>query len=204
MYEITLSIIAAAILSLAQVVESRYCTHTDANGSTTYVMCASYEYCCGRSCCRSPTLTFYQLWYFWLLVILTLLLCSGAGWWYRFRYHGHIYTQPSVPGTNAFYYPQSDQVYLPAQSMYKDVRYPQQAYGPPPATGASHGSQQYQYGPPYSGGMGQPIAPPLIGAASVSTPPQPPPYAEPPPSYESVIRDDKHWHKILSARSIIL
>lgn len=181
-------VFALGLLSLFQEVESRYCSHTGPDGTTTYIMCASYEYCCGRSCCRSPTLTFYQLWYFWLSVIIILLLCSGGGWWYRFKYRGTIYTQPAGPGTNAFYHPQNDRVFF--QNLYKDFRYPQQQFDPASASGFSHASHQYQCGPPMVPGL---VLPPQSPSTAMQGPPLPPPYTEPPPSYESVIRSSKHW-----------
>ncbi|KAG8177342.1 hypothetical protein JTE90_018362 [Oedothorax gibbosus] len=140
------------------------CQYIFENGDIKYFHCNMYEYCCGRMCCRSPAMTFYQMWYFWLMVFLTILFCSGGGWFYKIRNHdGFISTSPRVmPPQLASYYgtggrapgPQPAGVY-PQPNMYpQGAVYPQQMM---------YVQDPNQYPPP-------------------------PPYYGPPPSYDTVMQ----------------
>uniref|UniRef100_A0A2D0PCC0 WW domain binding protein VOPP1 n=1 Tax=Eresus cinnaberinus TaxID=175337 RepID=A0A2D0PCC0_ERECI len=75
------------LLYLLEMAGAKECRYIYENGDLKYFHCNIYEYCCGTMCCRSPAITFYQMWYFWLMVFLTVLFCSGGGWWYRLRNH---------------------------------------------------------------------------------------------------------------------
>ncbi|CAG0887733.1 unnamed protein product [Darwinula stevensoni] len=76
----------AGVLHLAYLVkevEAGICSYVDNSLQVFHFQCRSYQYCCGFSCCLSPALSFYRLWYFWLLMLLAVLVCSGGGCWYR-------------------------------------------------------------------------------------------------------------------------
>lgn len=179
-------------------VESRSCTYLTTSGNARTFLCSNYEYCCGNSCCRPAVITFYQLWYFWLSVIMIMLLCSGGSWWYRFKYRtsfltpaGRGFMPASGPAfrhgrqthghttIGVFYYPGSDRVYL--QNTPKD---PNSLYNyavggggvvlPPPYSTTAMGVHHYN---PLS--HGSPLPPP--------TPMPMPLHQAPPPSYESVV-----------------
>ncbi|XP_031662559.1 vesicular, overexpressed in cancer, prosurvival protein 1-like isoform X2 [Oncorhynchus kisutch] len=44
--------------------------------------CRSYEDCCGTRCCVRA-LSIQRLWYFWLLLMMGVLFCCGAGFFIR-------------------------------------------------------------------------------------------------------------------------
>ncbi|KAJ8374841.1 hypothetical protein SKAU_G00054210 [Synaphobranchus kaupii] len=46
--------------------------------------CRSYEDCCGTRCCVRA-LSIQRLWYFWLLLMMGVLFCCGAGFFIRRR-----------------------------------------------------------------------------------------------------------------------
>nr|XP_023865982.1 vesicular, overexpressed in cancer, prosurvival protein 1 [Salvelinus alpinus] len=53
-------------------------------GYPIYFICRSYEDCCGtRYCVRA--LSIQRLWYFWLLLMMGVLFCCGAGFFIRRR-----------------------------------------------------------------------------------------------------------------------
>jgi len=85
--------ISVVFLNFLKLVDGKTCLRSD-NIYESFT-CGMYEYCCGTRCCRSPIITFYQMWYFWLMVFLTILFCSGGGWWYRLRNHDAYFT-PSM------------------------------------------------------------------------------------------------------------
>uniref|UniRef100_A0A8C7QVJ3 WW domain binding protein VOPP1 n=1 Tax=Oncorhynchus mykiss TaxID=8022 RepID=A0A8C7QVJ3_ONCMY len=47
-------------------------------------VCRSYEDCCGTRCCVRA-LSIQRLWYFWLLLMMGVLFCCGAGFFIRRR-----------------------------------------------------------------------------------------------------------------------
>uniref|UniRef100_A0A8C6WTQ7 WW domain binding protein VOPP1 n=1 Tax=Neogobius melanostomus TaxID=47308 RepID=A0A8C6WTQ7_9GOBI len=47
-------------------------------------ICRSYEDCCGTRCCVRA-LSIQRLWYFWLLLMMAVLFCCGAGFIIRRR-----------------------------------------------------------------------------------------------------------------------
>ncbi|XP_018016628.1 uncharacterized protein LOC108673334, partial [Hyalella azteca] len=52
--------------------------------------CRYQEYCCSQGCCSPSAVTFYQLWYFWLVLLLVGIVCSGYGWYFKHRYAGGL------------------------------------------------------------------------------------------------------------------
>lgn len=85
--------VSVVLLNFSKLVDGKTCFRSDSVYET--FTCGMYEYCCGTRCCRSPIITFYQMWYFWLMVFLTILFCSGGGWWYRLR-NQDAYITPSM------------------------------------------------------------------------------------------------------------
>ncbi|XP_016518745.1 vesicular, overexpressed in cancer, prosurvival protein 1 [Poecilia formosa] len=49
-----------------------------------YFVCRSYEDCCGTRCCVRA-LSIQRLWYFWVLLMMGVLFCCGAGFFIRRR-----------------------------------------------------------------------------------------------------------------------
>ncbi|GIY23727.1 vesicular, overexpressed in cancer, prosurvival protein 1 [Caerostris darwini] len=153
--------ICLLLLYLAKTVIAKECRYIFDNGDIKYFHCSVYEYCCGTMCCRSPAMTFYQMWYFWLMIFLTILFCSGGGWWYKIRNHDGFMT-PSNP--NRVMPPQLASYYGPARGQgYTQANvYPQNATFP----------------------QTTPLAP------NTQYPP-PPPYYGPPPSYDTVVNQQR-------------
>lgn len=136
---------------LMETVDAKECQHIFESGQIHYFVCHAFEFCCGARCCRSRAITFYQLWYFWLMVFLTMLLCSGGGWWYRFHRHTQ-FTHPT------------------------QITMSQRNTGQPNIAGTYYTSGAVAPAPPQ---VYQPSAPQFSA---------PPPYSGPPPSYESVVK----------------
>ncbi|KAK9504791.1 hypothetical protein O3M35_008976 [Rhynocoris fuscipes] len=78
------------ILNNSLCVDARYCKYEFA-GQIKYYACPRNEYCCNLGCCISPTFPFYQLWYYWLMVIFMFVVCSGGQWWYRYWVNNNGY-----------------------------------------------------------------------------------------------------------------
>ncbi|GFU02037.1 uncharacterized protein NPIL_687401 [Nephila pilipes] len=158
----TLYQICFLLLYLAKAVIAKECRYIFENGDIKYFHCSIYEYCCGTMCCRSPAMTFYQMWYFWLMVFLTILFCSGGGWWYKIRNHEGFMSHSNAPRVMppqlaSYYGPARGQGYTQATTCPQNAVYPQQ---PPP----------------------MPLHPQY---------PPPPPYYGPPPSYDTVVNQTR-------------
>ncbi|KAI1889015.1 hypothetical protein AGOR_G00174700 [Albula goreensis] len=61
----------------------KYCWYFE-GGYPIYFICRSYEDCCGTRCCVRA-LSIQRLWYFWLLLMMGVLFCCGAGFFIRRR-----------------------------------------------------------------------------------------------------------------------
>ncbi|XP_035981046.1 vesicular, overexpressed in cancer, prosurvival protein 1 isoform X4 [Fundulus heteroclitus] len=60
-----------------------------------YFVCRSYEDCCGTRCCVRA-LSIQRLWYFWVLLMMGVLFCCGAGFFIRRRmYPSHLRDEPN-------------------------------------------------------------------------------------------------------------
>ncbi|XP_064202166.1 uncharacterized protein LOC135260665 isoform X2 [Anguilla rostrata] len=86
------------ILALWLIVEcvdaKKYCWYFE-GGYPIYFICRSYEDCCGTRCCVRA-LSVQRLWYFWLLLMMGVLLCCGAGFFIRRRmYPSSLSEEPS-------------------------------------------------------------------------------------------------------------
>ncbi|KAJ0022782.1 hypothetical protein NQD34_014916 [Periophthalmus magnuspinnatus] len=69
---------------LLEVIEAKkYCWYFE-GGYPIYFICRSYEDCCGTRCCVRA-LSIQRLWYFWLLLMMAVLFCCGAGFFIRRR-----------------------------------------------------------------------------------------------------------------------
>nr|XP_057916088.1 vesicular, overexpressed in cancer, prosurvival protein 1 isoform X3 [Doryrhamphus excisus] len=67
-----------------QAVEAKkYCWYFE-GGYPIYFRCRSYEDCCGTRCCVRA-LSIQRLWYFWVLLMMAVLFCCGAGFFIRRR-----------------------------------------------------------------------------------------------------------------------
>uniref|UniRef100_A0A3Q3SXJ0 WW domain binding protein VOPP1 n=1 Tax=Mastacembelus armatus TaxID=205130 RepID=A0A3Q3SXJ0_9TELE len=60
-----------------------YCWYFE-GGYPIYFICRSYEDCCGTRCCVRA-LSIQRLWYFWVLLMMGVLFCCGAGFFIRRR-----------------------------------------------------------------------------------------------------------------------
>ncbi|XP_037549784.1 vesicular, overexpressed in cancer, prosurvival protein 1 [Nematolebias whitei] len=76
---------AAVILCLflESVEAKKYCWYFE-GGYPIYFICRSYEDCCGTRCCVRA-LSIQRLWYFWVLLMMGVLFCCGAGFFIRRR-----------------------------------------------------------------------------------------------------------------------
>ncbi|KAG5850928.1 vesicular, overexpressed in cancer, prosurvival protein 1-like [Anguilla anguilla] len=71
-------------LEILQCTEAKkYCWYFE-GGYPIYFICRSYEDCCGTRCCVRA-LSIQRLWYFWLLLMMGVLFCCGAGFFIRRR-----------------------------------------------------------------------------------------------------------------------
>ncbi|KAJ8012079.1 hypothetical protein DPEC_G00064960 [Dallia pectoralis] len=61
----------------------KYCRYFE-GGYPIHFICRSYEDCCGTRCCIRA-LSSQRLWYFWLLMVMGVLFCCGAGFFIRRR-----------------------------------------------------------------------------------------------------------------------
>ncbi|CAB1442266.1 unnamed protein product [Pleuronectes platessa] len=61
----------------------KYCWYFE-GGYPIYFICRSYEDCCGTRCCVRA-LSIQRLWYFWVLLMMGVLFCCGAGFFIRRR-----------------------------------------------------------------------------------------------------------------------
>lgn len=128
-------------IEFLETVDAKQCMTFDGNNYISF-HCSIYEYCCGTRCCRSPAITFYQMWYFWLMVFLTILFCSGGGWWYRLRNQDTFITpstQSHLTQTRPTIHPaQGPAIYtssVPIPPLINHAQYPPPPpyYGPPPS-----------------------------------------------------------------------
>ena len=132
-------ILSVVFLNVLKWVDAKTCIRSDYIYET--FTCGMYEYCCGTRCCRSPVITFYQMWYFWLMVFLTVLFCSGGGWWYRLR-NQDTYITPSMSSRaqagQVIHTTQRPTVYassvpMPTAPHVAPYPPPPPYYGPPPS-----------------------------------------------------------------------
>ncbi|KAK5850299.1 hypothetical protein PBY51_014560 [Eleginops maclovinus] len=70
-------------LFLECVEAKKYCWYFE-GGYPIYFICRSYEDCCGTRCCVRA-LSIQRLWYFWVLLMMGVLFCCGAGFFVRRR-----------------------------------------------------------------------------------------------------------------------
>uniref|UniRef100_A0A673VKB9 WW domain binding protein VOPP1 n=1 Tax=Salmo trutta TaxID=8032 RepID=A0A673VKB9_SALTR len=124
--------------------------------------CRSYEDCCGTRCCVRA-LSIQRLWYFWLMLMMGVLFCCGAGIFFRRCIH------PS---------PLSDEHAF-------NVSFTRQ----PVSTPVSQQPGMVGYGDP-GGVMTSPLTPIHPGPAhTMNDYPPPPSYCNhPPPPYEQIFR----------------
>ncbi|KAJ8406945.1 hypothetical protein AAFF_G00292210 [Aldrovandia affinis] len=163
--------VSGIILTLWIIVEcidaKKYCWYFD-GGYPIYFICRSYEDCCGTRCCVRA-LSVQRLWYFWLLLMMGVLFCCGAGFFIRRRmYPSSLSDEP--PFNVSF------------------TRHP----------GITPGAQQpgsQHYGDP-GGAMMSPLSPtyqmqPNTAHMMAHYPPLPSYCNNPPPSYEQVLQDSE-------------
>lgn len=89
-------IFPAIVLYFAAEVEAKYCLIIE-NGQTKHFACGPFQHCCGTSCCENFS-PFYQLWYFWLCVMLALIFCSFGGYWYRRHFQHRLLASQHASG----------------------------------------------------------------------------------------------------------
>ncbi|XP_048832842.1 vesicular, overexpressed in cancer, prosurvival protein 1 isoform X1 [Brienomyrus brachyistius] len=92
--------IILSVWLLSECIEAKkYCWYFE-GGYPIYFICRSYEDCCGTRCCVRA-LSIQRLWYFWLLLMMGVLFCCGAGFFIRRR----SYPSPvsEEPAFNVFF-----------------------------------------------------------------------------------------------------
>ncbi|XP_030205194.1 vesicular, overexpressed in cancer, prosurvival protein 1 [Gadus morhua] len=148
----------------------KYCWYFE-GGYPIYFICRSYEDCCGTRCCVRA-LSIQRLWYFWLLLMMGVLFCCGAGFFIRRRMY------PSVLSDEPAF----------------NVSFTRQAVATPvlqqPGTLQGFGVNSRMGDPGVS--TAAPAYPSQPGAAHpmMSSYPPPPSYCNhPPPSYDQLFHD---------------
>ncbi|KAG7525971.1 vesicular, overexpressed in cancer, prosurvival protein 1 [Solea senegalensis] len=155
-----------------QCVEAKkYCWYFE-GGYPIYFICRSYEDCCGTRCCVRA-LSIQRLWYFWVLLMMGVLFCCGAGLFIRRR----MYPSPlrDEPAFNVSFtrHPVTTPVSQQPGSM--------QGFGVNGMTGGDPGVT-----------MTHPAYPAQPGSTHMMMAPYPPPPSycnHPPPSYEQIFQN---------------
>uniref|UniRef100_A0A8C1V892 WW domain binding protein VOPP1 n=1 Tax=Cyprinus carpio TaxID=7962 RepID=A0A8C1V892_CYPCA len=160
---------AAVLLTLCAVLEcieaKKYCWYFE-GGYPIYFICRSYEECCGTRCCVRA-LSIQRLWYFWLLLMMGVLFCCGAGFFIRRRMYPSVLSEEPAFNVSFTRHPVSSPV-----SQQPGM----QGYGDP------YGAMTTALTPVYPGQT--------TPAHMMSSYPPPPSYCNhPPPSYEQVFRN---------------
>ncbi|XP_005816306.1 vesicular, overexpressed in cancer, prosurvival protein 1 isoform X1 [Xiphophorus maculatus] len=76
--------VAVTLWLLVECVEAKkFCWYFEER-YPAYFVCRSYEDCCGTRCCVRA-LSIQRLWYFWVLLMMGVLFCCGAGFFIRRR-----------------------------------------------------------------------------------------------------------------------
>ncbi|KAJ4925137.1 hypothetical protein JOQ06_017874 [Pogonophryne albipinna] len=133
--------------------------------------CRSYEDCCGTRCCVRA-LSIQRLWYFWVLLMMGVLFCCGAGFIMRRR----MYPSPLRDDFNVSF------TRHPANSPVSQQPGAMQGFGvngmtSDPAGGPSGSAHMFP-------------AQPGSAHMMMSTYPPPPSYCNhPPPSYEQIFNN---------------
>ncbi|XP_077592284.1 WW domain binding protein VOPP1 isoform X1 [Stigmatopora nigra] len=160
-------------LFLAVVEAKKYCWYFD-GGYPIYFICRSYEDCCGTRCCVRA-LSIQRLWYFWVLLMMGVLFCCGAGFFIRRRmYPSSLRDEPAF-NVSFTRHPVTTPVSQQPGSM--------QGFGMNGMTGVD----------PTTLGMTQPAYPSQPGSTHMmlASYPPPPSYCNhPPPSYEQIFHHD--------------
>ncbi|XP_061569518.1 WW domain binding protein VOPP1 isoform X2 [Cololabis saira] len=165
---------AVTLLLLLEFVEAKkYCWYFE-SGYPIYFICRSYEDCCGTRCCVRA-LSVQRLWYFWVLLMMGVLFCCGAGLFIRRR----IYPSPLTeePAFNVSF------TRHPANSPVSQQPVGLHGFG---LNGLPAGSD------PGAARPRPPLFPPTPGSAHMMGGPahmgaEPPSYCNhPPPSYEQI------------------
>ncbi|KAG5268723.1 hypothetical protein AALO_G00215730 [Alosa alosa] len=154
------------VLTLGFVLEcieaKKYCWYFE-GGYPIYFICRSYEDCCGTRCCIRA-LSLQRLWYFWLMLMMGVLFCCGAGFFIRRRMY------PS---------PLSDEPAFNVSFTRQPISTPVSQQPGPQMFGDPGGSATTPIVPAYSATPGPHI---------MSSYPPPPSYCNhPPPSYDQVL-----------------
>ncbi|KAL5006482.1 hypothetical protein ScPMuIL_015288 [Solemya velum] len=78
--------LTVSLLSIA-LATAKDCWFTN-NGRIRQFYCAEYQSCCADHCCQMSS-KFYQLWYFWMCVVILLVIFAVGIYlvqrWYKFR-----------------------------------------------------------------------------------------------------------------------
>ncbi|XP_030629046.1 vesicular, overexpressed in cancer, prosurvival protein 1-like [Chanos chanos] len=156
-------IIFTFCLFAESIADKKYCWYLE-GGYPIYFICKSYEDCCSTRCCVRA-LSIQKVWYFWVLLMLGILFCCGAGFFIRRRMH--TAPLPEQPDINVSYsrYPLTAPG-LQQQSGFQGYREPGNVVISPVYQMQSH--------PPHMTA----VYPPLPSYCN-----------QPPPSYEEVLRD---------------
>ncbi|KAK5877629.1 hypothetical protein CesoFtcFv8_025117 [Champsocephalus esox] len=165
-----MSILNLLLFSSQCVEAKKYCWYLEGR-YPIYFICRSYEDCCGTRCCVRA-LSIQRLWYFWVLLMMGVLFCCGAGFIVRRR----IYPSPLSDDFNVSFtrHPANSPVSRPPGAM--------QGFGvngmtSDPAGGPSGSAHMFP-------------AQPGSAHMMMSAYPPPPSYCNhPPPSYEQIFNN---------------
>ncbi|XP_040023588.1 WW domain binding protein VOPP1 [Gasterosteus aculeatus] len=161
------------LLFLECVEAKKYCWYFEGR-YPIYFICRSYEDCCGTRCCVRA-LSIQRLWYFWVLLMMGVLFCCGAGFFVRRR----MYPSPlrDEPAFNVSF------TRHPATSPVSQQPGSMQGFGVNGMTGGDPGVAIAH--PAFT-------QPPQPGSAHMMMAAYPPPPSycnHPPPSYEQIFQN---------------
>lgn len=151
----------------------KYCWYFE-GGYPIYFICRSYEDCCGTRCCVRA-LSIQRLWYFWLLLMLGVVFCCGAGFFLRRR----MYPSP-LPDDPASFNVHFTRQPITASALQQNGL---QSYGDP-GGGVNHPVGGVT--PPYAA---LPPQPSHVMPAYPTLQPPPAYCSLPPPPYEQVLQE---------------
>uniref|UniRef100_A0A1A8QJR8 WW domain binding protein VOPP1 n=1 Tax=Nothobranchius rachovii TaxID=451742 RepID=A0A1A8QJR8_9TELE len=164
--------LAVTLCLILECIEAKkYCWYFE-GGYPIYFICRSYEDCCGTRCCVRA-LSIQRLWYFWVLLMMGVLFCCGAGFLLRRRmYPTSLRDEPAF---NVFF--TRNPVTTPVSQQPVGV----QGFGVNGTTGSEPGVAVTN--PAY------PVHPDPTYRMMGSYPPPPSYCNHPPPSYEQIFQN---------------
>ncbi|RVE59112.1 hypothetical protein OJAV_G00201380 [Oryzias javanicus] len=163
---------AVAVWLLAESVEAKKsCWYLEGRYPMHFI-CRSYEDCCGTRCCLRA-LSIQRLWYLWVLLMMGVLFCCGAGFFIRRRMYPSPLRDEPVFNVSFTRHPASTPVSQQPGSM--------QGFGVNGVTAGEAGATLIH--PAY------PAAPGFTYMMKSPYPPPPSYCSHPPPPYEQIFQN---------------